>query len=162
MMIKNSLLLGCDEVVGAKDIVKGNEKVNIVFVAELFNTKHGLDDTDAIIDDDEGSREERAFRQWINSLGIEDIFVDNLYHDLKDGIILCKVIHKIDPKVVDWVSVDKNPNIVFKRIQNCKIAMDAAAKLGVKMLGIGPNDIATGHKQFILAIVWQLCRLHAL
>ena len=42
MMIKNSLLLGCDEVVGAKDIVKGNEKVNIVFVAELFNTKHQM------------------------------------------------------------------------------------------------------------------------
>jgi len=60
--IQNSLNLGCDEVVGPKDLVKGNEKVNIVFVAELFNTKHGLEDTDAVIEEDEGTREERAFR----------------------------------------------------------------------------------------------------
>jgi hypothetical protein len=79
IMIHNSLNLGCDEVVGPKDIVKGNEKVNIVFVAELFNTKHGLEDTDAVIEEDEGTREERAFRQWINSLGIDGVFVDNLY-----------------------------------------------------------------------------------
>jgi len=79
VMIHNSLNLGCDEVVGPRDIVKGNEKVNIVFVAELFNTKHGLEDTDVVIEDDEGTREERAFRQWINSLGIDGVFVDNLY-----------------------------------------------------------------------------------
>jgi plastin-1 len=40
--------------------------------------------------------------------------------------------------------------------------MDAARKLNVQMLGIGAQDIATGHKQFILTIVWQLVRLHAL
>ena len=160
IMLNNSFALGCDEVVGPNDIVKGNEKVNIIFVAELFNTKHGLDDTDIVIEED--SREERAFRQWINSLGIDGVFVHSLYHDLKDGTILCKVIHRINDKVVEWNRLEKNPDIIFKRTINCQVAMDAARKLGVQMLGIGAHDIATGHKQFILAIVWQLVRLHAL
>ena len=40
--IANSKLLGCNDVVGPDDITKGNEKVNIIFVAEIFNTNHGL------------------------------------------------------------------------------------------------------------------------
>ena len=73
--IANSKALGCSDVVGPDDIVKGNEKVNIVFVAEIFNTKHGLGDYDGEIEDDEGTREERAFKQWINSLGIDGVFI---------------------------------------------------------------------------------------
>jgi len=42
MMIKNSEALGCDDIVSAEDIVTGNEKVNLFFVAELFGTKYGL------------------------------------------------------------------------------------------------------------------------
>ena len=75
IMIDNSKKMGCGDVVGPKDIVKGNPKVNVLLVAEMFNTKHGLDELEekldlaGIIDDDiEGSKEERAFRMWINSL----------------------------------------------------------------------------------------------
>ena len=105
--IDNSFALGCDDVIGAKDIVKGNSKVNSMFVAEIFNTKHGLPDLEeeqkeAIdtalndYDDIEGSREERAFRLWINSLGLEDVFITNLYEDVRDGMVLCRVIHRIN------------------------------------------------------------------
>lgn len=49
-----------------------------------------------MLDDDiEGSREERAFRFWINSLGIEDVFITNLYDEVKDGLVLLKVMDKI-------------------------------------------------------------------
>ena len=40
--------------------------------------------------------------------------------------------------------------------------MDAAAKLAVQMPGIGASNISDGHKMYILSIVWQLVRLHAL
>ena len=108
IMIDNSKKMGCDDVVGPKDIVKGNPKVNILLVAEMFNTKHGLDELEekldlaGIIDDDiEGSKEERAFRMWINSLGIDGVFIDSLFHDLQDGLVLLKVIHRINDKVVE-------------------------------------------------------------
>ena len=41
--INNSKAMGCGDVVAAEDIVRGNPKVNVLFVAEMFNTKHGLD-----------------------------------------------------------------------------------------------------------------------
>lgn len=128
--IDNSKKIGCDDVVGAKDIPKGNSKVNSLFVAEIFNTKHGLPDLneeekEAIetaindYDDIEGSREERAFRLWINSLGIEDVFVNNLYEDVRDGLVLCKVIHRIDNTVVEWDKVNHKPKNVFETGLNC-------------------------------------------
>ena len=128
--IDNSRALGCDDVIGARDIVKGNAKVNSMFVAEIFNTKHGLPDLNAEekeavetavndYDDIEGSREERAFRLWINSLGIEGVFINNLYEDVRDGLVLCRVIHRINDKVVDWTNVKEKPKNVFETGINC-------------------------------------------
>jgi len=34
------------EVCAGRDIVKGNPKVNTLFVAEVFNTRHGLEITE--------------------------------------------------------------------------------------------------------------------
>lgn len=65
-------------------------------------------------DDIEGTKEERQFRFWINSLDIEGLYVTNLYAEASDGLLLLKVIHKLDPTVVDWKKVDKNPNNRFK------------------------------------------------
>lgn len=65
-------------------------------------------------DDIEGSRDERAFRLWINSLNIDDVSVNDLYEEAKDGILLMKVIDKIKPGVVDWKKVDMKPNNRFK------------------------------------------------
>ena len=45
-------------------------------------------------DDIEGTREERAFRMWINSLdhGDDQEHVNNLYEECKDGLLLMKVM----------------------------------------------------------------------
>lgn len=39
---------------------------------------------------------------WINSLNIEDVYVNNLIQDLRDGIFLCKIIEKVTPGVVNF------------------------------------------------------------
>ena len=108
-----------------------------------------------IEDDVEGSREERAFRQWINSLGIEDVFVNNLYEDLRDGLVLLKVIHKISPTLVQWEKVNKKPRNIFDAGYNCELALNAAKQMKqVKLIGIGNSDIRDGNKKLILAVVW--------
>lgn len=126
-MINNSKALGVSDIIGATDFIKGNSRVNTVYVAEIFNTKHGLQeltkeefDAANMVDDDiEGSREERSFRLWINSLDIEDLYINNLYDECRDGQVLLKVIHKINPNVVEWNRVEKNPNNNFKKGINC-------------------------------------------
>lgn len=172
-MIENSKAIGVADLVGAKDWIKGNARVNTVYVAEIFNTRHGLQELTkeeeeafekaGIVDDDiAGTREERQFRLWINSLEIENVYINNLYEDLRDGQVLLKVIHKIDPTVVEWNRVEKNPNNTFKKGINCQVAFDACTKLKIKLVGIGAQDIQQGNKKLVLAIVWQLMRIHYL
>ena len=166
-MITNALAMGVPDVVNPKDITTGNVRVNTLFVSYIFNTKHGLEELTqeeyekvGLIDDDiEGSREERVFRLWINSLGIEDVYVNNLVDDCKDGVLLNKVINKIDDKAVDWKKVDLNPNNDFKRNINNNAAVEACKNMKLKMIGIGGTDITKGERKLILAIVWQIVRL---
>lgn len=183
-MIAESKKIGVKEVCGGKDLVKGNAKVNTLFVAEVFNTRHGLEisEEEAQLiekfgndyDDVEGSREERAFRLWINSLGIEDVFINNLYDDARDGLVLLKVCHKIKPESVDWNKVVVTEKVDGKGIKkmklgpfdvqsNCDRAYEAAENvIGKKQVGIAGKDIYDANKKLILALVWQLCRVHYL
>jgi plastin-1 len=172
-LIKNSSAIGVPELVNAEDWNKGNARVNTVYVAEIFNTRHGLEELTkeeeaefekaGIVDDDiAGTREERQFRLWINSLEIEDVYINNLYEDVRDGQVLLKVIHKINPNVVEWNRVEKNPNNNFKKGINCQVAFDACQALKIKLIGIGASDIQQGNKKLVLAIVWQLMKVHYL
>lgn len=170
LVINNSLSIGCPPLVRPSDITTGNVKINTVFLSELFNTKHGLEELTLaeiekigmLNDDIEGSRDERAFRFWINSLNLENIYINNLYEECSDGLVLLHVIHKLDNTVVDWKKVDKNPNNKFKKGINCSVAIDACKKLGIKVPGISGNDLLEGNRKQIIAIVWQLVRLHYL
>ena len=114
-------------------------------------------------DDVEGAREERAFRMWINSLGLTDesgdiIHINNLYEESRDGILLLRTLDKIKPGCVNWKLVDKKPNNPFKKTTNCNEVIDASKKSNYKIIGIGRD----GNKKYILAIVWQMMRAHSL
>ena len=170
-ILANSKKLGVESFITADDIVSGNSKLNILFTAAIFNKHHGLDDitqdeeyeaAKLLNDDIEGTREERAFRMWVNSLGMEDVYANNLYEDSKSGVLLLKVIDKIHPGSVNWKKVDLKANNKFKKLVNCNEAIDAAKKAGLKIVGIGGADIHDGNKKLILAVVWQLMRKHTL
>jgi plastin-1 len=162
IVINNSISLGVPPLVRPTDITTGNVKINTVFLSELFNTKHGLEELTqeeiekfGILNDDvEGTRDERAFRFWINSLNLENIYINNLYEECRDGLVLLHVIHKLDNTAVDWKKVDRNPNNKFKKGINCSTAIEACKKLGIKVPGINGNDILEGSRKQIIAVVW--------
>jgi plastin-1 len=116
-----------------------------------------------MIDDDiEGSREERTFRLFINSLGIEDLYINDLYDDCRDGLVLAKVCHRIDESSVDWKKIDKAPNNDFKKNINNNTVIEAGKNMKLKLIGIGGVDLTKGDKKALLATVWQLVRLYYL
>ena len=47
-------------------------------------------------------REERVFRMWINSLNIENVYINNLFTDCRDGVNLIKTIDRVSPGLVVW------------------------------------------------------------
>ena len=175
-VIDDSKKLGAESYITPDDIVAGNSKLNTLFVASIFNAYPGLDpateeemyEAAKLLDDDvEGAREERAFRMWINSLGLtgddgEPIHINNLYEESKDGILMLRTLDKIKPGVVNWKIVDKKPNNPFKKTVNCNEVIDASKKSKYHIVGIGGGDIRDGNKKYILAIVWQMMREHSL
>ena len=76
----------------AKDVVKGHEKLNLAFVANLFNNHPGLDPPEEELEDIiEETREEKMYRNWMNSLGVSPR-VNHLYSDLYDGLVIFQVM----------------------------------------------------------------------
>jgi len=156
----NAAKIDCRRFVRARDIVAGNPKLNLAFVANLFNTCPGLEPVVEEIVFDEETREEKAFRNWMNSMGV-DPFVNNLYEDLRDGLILLQLFDKIEPGVVDWTKVNqKKPLNKFKQVENCNYAIVLGKQLKFSLVGIAGQDINAGNKKLTLALVWQMLRYY--
>jgi len=170
LVLQNADKLDCKKFVRPSDIVKGNPKLNLAFVANLFNKHPGLEPLSqeelAALEEwlfaSEGTREARAFCLWINSLGIEP-FVNNLFEDLRDGIIILKVMDIVQPGIVDWSKVNtKEPLNKFKKVENCNYAVVLGKQMKFSLVGVGGSDIVDGNQTLTLALVWQLMRYHVL
>jgi plastin-1 len=83
-----------------------------------------------------------------------------LFDAVGDGILLCKYINKIRPGTIDERKICVKPVMnTFEKSQNHILAIEAAKKLGLKIVNIGPNDLMAKTPHLILGIVWQLIRL---
>lgn len=164
--------VGCYKYLTPKTLVEGNAKLNFLFVANLFNELPGLDklsesELENIGDqmfDSEGDREARAFALWLNSLGV-DPFVNYLFDDIKDGLILLQAIDKVHPGMVDWKKVNKpnNNGILskFKAVENTNYAVYFGKDvMKFSLVGIQGSDIYDGNRTLSLSLVWQLMREH--
>lgn len=168
-VLQNATKLNVKCFIKPRDIVSGNPKLNLIFTAAIFNQCPGLDPLNdeevkkaGLMDDDKGdSREERMFRMWINSLGIDDLYVNSLYQDCRDGLVLLKVLDKVEPGIVKWAKVEMNPNNKFKKIANCHYAIVLGKQLKFSLVGIQGADIEDAkNPKLLLALVWQLMRYH--
>ena len=99
---------------------------------------------------------------WVNSLNIENVYVNNLYEDIKDGIVLLKVLERIEPGCVEWKKAELKSNIKIKKIQNCNYAVDIGKNMKFSLVGIGGVDLVDGKKKLTLALIWQMVRKHTL
>ena len=83
--------------------MNGHEKLNLAFIANLFNNHPGLDppSEEHVVEVREETREERMFRNWINSLGVTN-HVNYLYSDLGSGLVILQLEDTIRPGIVDW------------------------------------------------------------
>lgn len=173
-VLENAKKLGANSYITPQDIKNGHEKLNLMFVAEIFNNFHGLEelskeeqeayDSAKLLDDDvEGTREERAFRMWMNSLGLDDdLYVNNLYEDCRSGVLLLKVIDKVKPGSVNWKKVENPPKNNFAKQINCNEAIDSCKLLGVNTTTTRGKDIFDANRKLILGIVWQLMKASTL
>ena len=88
-MLANAVKMKCRKFVRAKDIVKGNAKLNLAFVCNLFNNFPALEPAEQDIPNLEETREESG-RVWMNSMGVRP-FVQNVFLDLDDGCVILQL-----------------------------------------------------------------------
>ncbi|KAG2210867.1 hypothetical protein INT47_000021 [Mucor saturninus] len=164
MVLSNAEKIGCRKYLTPKAMVSGNPKLNLAFVAHLFNTHPGLEplteEEAPEIEpfDAEGEREARMFTLWLNSLNVEPGVYD-LFEDLKDGLILLQAFDKVVPGIVQWRMVSKKqPLSRFKQLENCNYAVHLGQDNGFSLVGIQGSDIVDEVKTLTLALVWQLMR----
>ncbi|KAI8378946.1 fimbrin [Blakeslea trispora] len=164
MILDNAEKIHCRKYLTPTALVAGNPKLNLAFVAHLFNTHPGLEplteeeapEIEEI--DPELEREARMFTLWLNSLNVEP-GVYNLFEDLQDGTVLLQAFEKVVPGLVNWRAVSKKqPLSRFKQIENCNYAVSLGQQLHFSLVGIQGSDIVDGQKTLTLGLAWQLMR----
>lgn len=68
---------------------------------------------------------------------IENCFVENLFEEVRDGLVILRVCYRIDETSVDWTKPKMVPKNMFDNNHNCDLAEAAMSKLGVRMVGVG-------------------------
>lgn len=167
-VLQNADTLGCRKFLTPSSLVAGNPKLNLAFVANLFNTHPALDpitEEEKLQVDDfdaEGEREARVFTLWLNSLDVQPS-VNSLYDDLKDGTILLQAYDKVIKGSVNWRHVNKVPAhggemSRFKAVENTNYAIELGKQNRFSLVGVQGADITDGQRTLTLGLVWQLMR----
>lgn len=160
-MLDEAEKIGCKQFVAANDVVKGREKLNIAFTANLLNNYPNLDPPE-VEEEIVETREEKMYRNWMNSLGVSPK-VKWLYTDLDNGLILFQLMDFIKPGIVDWKRVVKKFDHIeakakLEQMGNSSYAVELGKKMGLQLPGTGGKDIYDRIKILVLGFVWQLMR----
>ncbi|XP_065166238.1 plastin-3 isoform X1 [Atheta coriaria] len=169
IMLQQAAKLQCRAFVTPQDVVNGVYKLNVAFVANLFNKHPGLEQTNGTeyeYETVEETREEKTYRNWINSMGVSP-HVNWLYSDLADGLVVFQLYDIIKPGIVDWNRVHRNFSKLGKfmeKLENCNYAIELGKDKQIKfsLVGIAGQDINDGNVTLTLALIWQLMRAYTL
>jgi len=99
----------------------------------------------------------------------------DLFEKVRDGILLSKVVNQIKPNTVNTSKLTYNINMaevengaapgskaIFEVTANQNAFLEGAAKLGIKIVNIGAQDLINGSHDLVLGVVWQIIRAHLL
>ncbi|KAK9451961.1 calponin homology domain-containing protein [Limtongia smithiae] len=167
-VLTNAEKIECRKYLTPTSLVSGNPKLNLAFVAHLFNTHPGLEpfaeeEKPEIEEfDAEGEREARVFTLWLNSLDVDPPVV-SFFEDIKDGFILLQAYEKVIPGSVNPRHINKRPASGaemsrFKAVENTNYAVEIGKNNRFSLVGIQGADITDGQRTLTLGLVWQLMR----
>lgn len=166
IMLQQADKLGCRSFLSPQDVVSGIYKLNVAFLANLFNKFPALDipEEPIKIEDIEETRAEKTWRNWMNSLGVSP-FVNRFYSDLADGLVLIQLFDIIKPGCVQWTRVHKQFSRLkgfMERLENCNYSVELGRLNNFSLVGIAGQDIVECNATLVSALVWQLMRAYTL
>lgn len=166
IMLQQADKLGCRSFLTPQDVVSGIYKLNVAFLANLFNKFPALDIPEAPIKIEtiEETRAEKTWRNWMNSLGVSP-FVNRLYSDISNGLVLIQLFDIIKPGCVQWNRVHKQFSRLkafMEKLENCNYCVELGKMHNFSLVGVAGQDILECNKTLVSALVWQLMRAYTL
>lgn len=177
LMLQQAGKLNCRSFLTPQDVVNGVYKLNLAFVANLFNNHPGLNRPEQIegLESIEETREEKskthyqsniefaqiksainipylAYRNWMNSMGVSP-HINWLYSDLADGLAIFQLFDIIKPGIVNWPKVHKRFSPLrrfMEKLENCNYAIDLGKQLKFSLVGIAGQDLSEGNATLTL------------
>ncbi|KAN0073798.1 Ca2+-binding actin-bundling protein [Tylopilus felleus] len=153
-------------------LVAGTPRLNLAFVANLFNTWPGLaplheqeaKDYGALEDfDAQREREARVLTLLLNSLGVEP-GVFNLFENLKGGLIIrstrSSLAHSLGDASPSPMGTPRQSLDGGKTSGSRRIRVELGMQNGIHLVGIQGADIVDGTRTLVLGLVWSLMRLN--
>ncbi|GAM19523.1 hypothetical protein SAMD00019534_026980 [Acytostelium subglobosum LB1] len=99
--------------------------------------------------------QKRTFTGWANNYLKERILkINDLATDLEDGVKLINLLEIISSKKI--LKFNKQPKIRLHKIENNNLAVNFIKQEGLKLVGIGAEDIVDGQLKLILGLIWTL------
>ncbi|KAG8080350.1 hypothetical protein GUJ93_ZPchr0007g3154 [Zizania palustris] len=95
------------------------------------------------------------------SLSEYDFTIGNLFEDLQDGIILCRVSQLLTSDASIILKMIAPSDTYKKRLHNCTVAIQYIKQAGVPLsdadgVSISAEDIINGDKELILSLLWNV------
>ena len=96
-----------------------------------------------------------VYTKWANRILVaEDIEIEDIQEDVKDGIILCKLLMLLTKQKFKFRTVIRRP---IHATENLTIALGFLEhNQKVKMVNIGAGDLNSGNLKIVLALFWTI------
>lgn len=97
--------------------------------------------------------QQKAFTRWWNAELPPEHHIRDLLSDLTPGVAPMVLLIRFSGTNYKFTRGPKNR---IKMMENLSIFLKTTKELGVKPLGVSPEDIADGHKPLLLSLTWRL------
>ncbi|VDN09651.1 unnamed protein product [Dibothriocephalus latus] len=166
IVMENAAILDAGSLLSPEDIylatdTNQRDKLNLGFVATLFNMYPGLENPGDLQIEPE-SLEEKTYRNWMNSMGVSP-FVSHLYSNLSDGLVLLQLIDIIRPNTINWKTVTSTfdeRRKLFQKQNNCVLVIEYAKSIGLKLVNVSGENIREGAQKQVLGSCFQFMRAY--
>jgi uncharacterized protein YaaN involved in tellurite resistance len=106
--------------------------------------------------DDKLEKEIQLYINWIHSLELGGVIITDLFNDLKDGLILIKILQEVLQMEIDGSKIEKKPNNRYKMLSNLNLVINTLKQRPqIKLIGVGSSDLIEGtDKNKLLGLLW--------
>eukprot|EP01102_Stenamoeba_stenopodia_P008123 TRINITY_DN230_c0_g1_i4.p1 TRINITY_DN230_c0_g1~~TRINITY_DN230_c0_g1_i4.p1 ORF type:complete len:323 (+),score=106.91 TRINITY_DN230_c0_g1_i4:48-1016(+) len=99
--------------------------------------------------------QKKTFTRWSNTfLRYRKAKINDLEFDLHDGVLLIQLLEIISDKSLG--KYNQTPKIKPQKLENLSAALKFITSQGIKLVGIGPEDIHDNNLKLILGLIWTL------